>query len=70
MSNKNPFELRTEVLSMAKEYMDKQYNLQLEYTQKMIEQGQKTLEDLPKLYSPEQVTELAKQFYDFVQKKD
>lgn len=70
MSNKNPFEIRSDVLAMAKDYMDKQYQLNLEITQKMIEAGQKTLEDLPKLYTIEELQEKAKEMYSFVSKKD
>lgn len=70
MSNKNPFEIRSEVLAMAKDYMDKQYQLNLEMTQKMIEAGQKTLEDLPTLYTIEELQEKAKEMYAFVSKKD
>lgn len=69
MSNKNPFEIRTEILTLAKDYMDRQYNLNLEITQKLIEEGKKTLEDLPKLYSAEDLMEKAKEFYSFVEKK-
>ena len=70
MSNKNPFEIRSDVLAMAKDYMDKQYQLNLEMTQKMIEAGQKTLEDLPTLYTIEELQEKAKELYSFVSKKD
>lgn len=70
MSNKNPFEIRSDVLAMAKDYMDKQYQLNLEMTQKMIEAGQKTLEDLPTLYTIEELQEKAKEMYAFVSKKD
>lgn len=66
MANKNPFEIRSDILAMAKDYMDKQYQLNLEMTQKMIEAGQKSLEDLPTLYSIEELQEKAKELYSFV----
>ena len=68
MSNKNPFEIRTEVLAMAKDYMDKQYNLNLEMAQKMNE----AMGDykLPSMYTTEELMEKAKEFYSFVSKKD
>lgn len=67
--SKSAYEIRTDVLEMAKDYMDKQYNLNLEITQKLIEEGKKTLDDLPKLYSAEELMEKAKEFYGFVEKK-
>lgn len=70
MSNKNPFEIRSDVLAMAKDYMDKQYQINLEMTQKMIEAGQKSLADLPTLYTVEELQEKAKELYSFVSKKD
>lgn len=69
MSNKNPFEIRSDILAMAKDYMDKQYQLNLEMTQKMIEAGQKSFEDLPTLYTIEELQEKAKEMYSFVSDK-
>lgn len=69
MSNKNPFEIRSDILAMAKDYMDKQYQLNLEMTQKMIEAGQKSFEDLPTLYTVEELQEKAKEMYSFVSDK-
>jgi hypothetical protein len=42
MSNKNPFEIRAEVLALAKDYMDKQLQLNIELTQKMYMVSQAT----------------------------
>jgi hypothetical protein len=70
MSTKNPFEIRSDVLAMAKDYMDKQYQLNLEMSQKMIEAGQKAIDDLPTMYTIEELTEKAKEMYSFVSKKD
>ena len=69
MSNKNPFEIRTDVLAMAKDYMDKQYQLNLEVTQKMIEAGKATIADLPTFYTFEELEKMAKQMYKFVETK-
>jgi hypothetical protein len=69
MSSKNPFEIRTDVLAMAKDYMDKQYQLNLEVTQKMIEAGKATIADLPAFYTLEELEKMAKQMYKFVETK-
>jgi hypothetical protein len=66
---KNPFEIRSDVLAMAKDYMDKQYQLNMEMTQKMIGAGKATLEDLPKFYTFEELEKMAKKMYKFVETK-
>ena len=70
MSTKNPFEIRSDVLAMAKDYMDKQYALNLELSKKMIEAGQKAMEDLPTMYTMDELLEKAKEMYSFVSTKD
>jgi hypothetical protein len=73
MSNKNPFEIRADILEMAKDYMDKQTQLNVEFTKKMFETGQKTAEDLKQAmtpYSMEELMEKAKEMYSFVSTKD
>ena len=73
MSNKNPFEIRTEVLEMAKDYMDKQTQMNVEFATKMFEAGKKNAEELKEAmtpYSMEDLMEKAKEMYSFVSKKD
>jgi TRAP-type C4-dicarboxylate transport system substrate-binding protein len=73
MTNKNPFEIRAEVLELAKEYMDKQTQMNIEYTEKMQELGKATYSELSEAYKPytfEQLMEKAKEMYSFVSKKD
>jgi len=70
MSNKNPFEIRTEVLAMAKDYMDKQFELNREFVQATMDAGLSTFEAMPKMYTSEELMEKAKEFYSFVSKKD
>lgn len=73
MSNKNPFEIRQEVLSMAKDYMDQMWNANLTFTSAMFEQGKKTAEEMQeamKPYSTEELMKKAQEFYSFVAKKD
>ena len=71
--SKNPFEIRAEMLQLAKDYMDQQYKLNVTFAEKMVEQGHKTLEDIQdvyKMYSTEDLMEKAKEMYSFVSKKD
>ena len=69
MSNKNPFEIRAEMLAMAKDYMDRQYQMNIEFTKQMVEVNKKTAEDLMQAmvpYTTEQLMAKAKEFYSFV----
>ena len=73
MSNKNPFEIRAEMLAMAKDYMDQQWQMNLMFTERMFEEGKKTMEDVQsamKIYSIEELQDKAKELYSFVSKKD
>ena len=73
MSNKNPFEIRTEMLSMAKDYMDRTWEMNYMFTQQLFDQGKKTAEDMQealKPYSTEELMKKATEFYSFVSKKD
>lgn len=73
MSNKNPFEIRAEMLQMAKDYMDQQYHMNLDFANKMFDQGRIQLEELQQMYnmySTEELMEKAKEMYSFVSKKD
>jgi len=70
MSNKNPFEIRSDVLAMAKDYMDKQNELNMAFFNQMVEAGKKTIEECPKMYTMEELQEKAKEMYSFVSNKD
>ena len=73
MSNKNPFEIRSEMLAMAKDYMDQQYHMNIEFTRKLFDEGKKTAEELQAAitpYSMEDLMEKAKEMYSFVSNKD
>jgi hypothetical protein len=81
MSNKNPFEVRLEVLKMAKDMLDQAYNesTQLawsmveksaEYQNKSMSEMQTYLETLkPKMYSPQDIITKAGELYEFVTTK-
>jgi hypothetical protein len=76
MTNKNGFEIRADVLKMAKSYMDKQTELTVDYANRMQEMGKaqsssfkEEFEKSFKLYSVEDLLAKAQEFYDFVEKK-
>jgi len=77
MSNKNPFEIRAEMLQLAKDYMDQQYHMNIQFYENMLVEGgkaRKEIEDQLKeayqMYSMEELMEKAKELYGFVAKKD
>ena len=73
MSNKNPFEIRADVLQLAKEYMDQQYQMNITFAEKLMEQGKQNMEEIQefyKMYSTEELMEKAKEMYSFVSNKD
>lgn len=71
--SKNPFEIRAEMLQLAKDYMDQQYHMNIQLLQDLFAQGKIQMEELKlssKLYSSEELLEKAKEFYGFVSTKD
>jgi len=78
MSNKNPFEIRTDVLGMAKEYLDKQYEVNLAFAMRAVdiatETGKATAAEIekyvPTMYSTDELMSKAQELYSFIQKKD
>ena len=73
MTQKNPFEIRAEMLQMAKDYMDQQYHMNIQLANDLYEQGQKTAEEVKdayQIYSVEDMMNKAKEMYSFVSKKD
>lgn len=73
MANKNPFEIRAEMLQMAKDYMDQQWQMNLMFTERMFEEGKKTMEDVQtamQMYSTEELVQKAQEMYSFISKKD
>ena len=73
----NPFEVRLEVLKMAKDYMDKQYEVNTEFARKAMEQWKESGKDVqeflteitPKQYQPQELLEKAKEMYAFVSER-
>ena len=78
MSTKNPFELRFDVLSMAKDLCDRQYDMAQQKYWTMIENAKEHNKDLvetiekytPKMYTPTEIMKQAEDLYKFVTKQD
>ena len=73
MTQKNPFEIRAEMLQLAKDYMDQQYHMNIQFAEKMMEAGKKSadeMQELYKMYTVEELMAKAKEMYSFVSKKD
>ena len=74
---KNPYEIRLDVLKMAKEMLDKQYEANLQIAKDSVafmkEAGKPygSFDSyLPNMYKPEHVMEKAQELYQFIIKKD
>ncbi len=73
----NPFEIRTQMLEMAKEYLEKQQEINTAFAKQVFDQlvvsGQKVQADwkeyAPKMYDFSEVVEKAKELYGFVNAK-
>ena len=73
MSNKNPFEIRAEMIKLAKDYMDQQYHMNIQFYENMVAEGRKAreeveeqLKDAYNMYTMEELMEKAKEMYSFV----
>ena len=72
MTNKNPFEIRADMLKLAKDYMDQQYSMNVQLMNDMYEQGKKNYEEVQeayKMYSMDDLMNKAKEMYSFVSDK-
>lgn len=74
MTQKNPFEIRAEVLQLAKDYMDQQYHMNVNFMQKAFEEGRKSFEEyhsaVTKMYSIDDLTKKAQEMYSFISTKE
>jgi hypothetical protein len=83
--NKNGFEIRLEVLKMAKEMMDQSYNdasnawwsMVNSYadsanktTEEFLKQSEDLMKNKPVMYTPSDIMTKAQELYSFVAKKD
>lgn len=72
MTNKNPFEIRADMLKLAKDYMDQQYSMNVQLMNDMYEQGKKNYEEVQeayRMYSMDDLMKKAKEMYSFVSDK-
>jgi hypothetical protein len=70
---KNPFEIRAEMLQLAKEYMDQQYHMNVQFAERMMEESKLSAEDFKKMYEMYTIEDLmakAKEMYTFVSTKE
>lgn len=72
ITNKSGYEIRANILELAKDYVEKQSKLNIEYAEKMQALGKIKLEEYVKAFQPytmEEVMEKATEMYKFVAKK-
>ena len=75
--SKNPYEIRLETLKMAKEMVDQQFNMQMDFMFRMMEQSHeegKNIKDafkeyVPNMYQPEEIIKKANELYSYVSEK-
>jgi len=71
---KNPYELRTDILAMAKDILDAQYAMHDGMRKHLKEQGALAEEAwakyIPKMYTTEEIKKTARELYEFVEQSD
>lgn len=73
----NPYQIRYDVLNMAKEMLDKQYDMQMQVAYKAMEMYKENAEQamdayqkyIPKAITPEEIKTQADKLYEFVTDK-
>ena len=73
MANKNPFEIRADMLAMAKDYMDQQYQINMDFVRNLYDENKATVKEFQKAcepYSIEEMMKKAQELYSFVSKKE
>jgi di/tripeptidase len=73
MTQKNPFEIRAEMVELAKQYMDNQQAYAATMAELLFKQGEIQVEEMQKayqMYSLDDLMETAKKMYSFVSTKD
>ena len=75
---KTPYEIRFDLLTMAKDLLDRQYEQSVVIAWQALEKGMETNKTLykdlekyvPKMFTPEEIVEQAERLQGFVNKKD
>jgi len=74
----NPYQIRYDVLNMAKDMLDKQYDMQMEVAYKAMEMFKDNAEEaleaykknIPKAITPDEIKTQADKLYEFVTDKE
>ena len=77
-TTKTPYEIRLEILQMAKDHLESSFKAQVDFATQlsaaMIAANKATIEELkalaPKAYTIDEITKKAAELYAFVQKRD
>lgn len=70
---KNPFEIRADIMALAKDYLDKQTALNVQYWEKMFSLSANNTKEMKAAYTAYSMEDLiakAQEMYSFVSKKD
>ena len=73
----NPYQIRTDILAMAKEMLDKQYDMQMNLAHQAMDMYKENAEEaleaykkyVPKSITPEEIKAQAERLYEFVSEK-
>jgi len=73
----NPYQIRTDILAMAKEMLDKQYDMQMNLAHQAMDMYKENAEEaleaykkyVPKSITPEEIKAQAEKLYEFVSEK-
>lgn len=73
----NPYQIRTDILAMAKEILDKQFDMQMEVAHKAMDMYKENAEQaleaykryVPKAITPDEIKAQAEKLYEFVSEK-
>ena len=72
MTNKSPYEIRSDAYTLAEKYVRDAWEANVNHIKFQYELGQKTANDMMKAMTPytfDQIKEKAAEIYDFVQNK-
>ena len=75
--SKNPYEIRLETLSMAKEMLDRMFEMQYDFCREMVEQAKETNQPIqevydkyvPQMFKPEEIIKKADELYTYISSK-
>jgi hypothetical protein len=68
--NKNPFEIRADILQLAKEYMDKQIEMNMTFAEKLMSQGSEQYVKAFQPYTFDDMMKVANEMYSFILTKE